>query len=137
MSIGIHSSFLPHTDPDASIAFYRDLLGFEVRMDVEQGGLHWITVGPPDQPDVSIVLTPPAVIPGTTEEERRTIEEMMAKGTFATLLLASTDVDADFERITARTADADIVQEPTDQPWGIRDFAIRDAAGNLLRIQQR
>jgi uncharacterized glyoxalase superfamily protein PhnB len=132
MSISIYSAFLPHTDPEASLAFYRDALGFEVRLDVGGGTMRWITVGPPDQPGTSIVLTPPAVDPGITDEERTTISEMMAKGTYAILVLASTDLDAAFERVEA--AGAEIVQEPTEQPYGVRDFAVRDPAGNLLRV---
>ena len=134
MDITIHSSFLPHDDPDASLAFYRDTLGFEVRNDVEYGGMHWITVGPPGQPDTSIVLYPPTATPGLTEDERRTIAEMMAKGTFGTLLLATRDLDGTFERVQA--GDAEVVQEPTDQPYGVRDCAFRDPAGNLVRIQE-
>ncbi|HSX59345.1 MAG TPA: VOC family protein [Tahibacter sp.] len=135
MNLSIHASFLPHTDADAALAFYRDTLGFEVRNDVGYNGMRWITIGPPGQPATSIVLHPPAVGPGITDEERRTIVEMMAKGTYATLLLATPDLDGVFERLQA--ADADIVEEPTDQPYGVRDCAVRDPAGNLLRIQQR
>jgi catechol 2,3-dioxygenase-like lactoylglutathione lyase family enzyme len=134
MPISIHSSFLPQDDPDAALAFYRDALGFEVRNDVEYGGLHWITVGPPGQPDTSIVLYPPAASPGVTDDERRTIAEMMAKGTFAVMLLATDDLDATFDRLQA--SDADVVQEPTEQPYGVRDCAFRDPAGNLIRIQE-
>ncbi|MDQ1625284.1 MAG: hypothetical protein QOJ49_782 [Actinomycetota bacterium] len=134
MDITIHSSFLPHDDPDAALAFYRDVLGFEVRDDVGYNGMHWITVGPADQPGTSIVLYPPAATPGITDDERRTIAEMMAKGTYATLLLATKDVDGTFERLQAR--DADVVQEPADQPYGVRDCAVRDPAGNLIRIQE-
>ena len=134
MDINIHSSFLPHDDPEASVAFYRDVLGFEVRLDVGGGKMRWITVGPPGQPDTSIVLHPPGVDPGITDEERRTSAEMMAKGTYATLLLATKDLDGAFERVQA--SDVDIVQEPTEQPYGIRDCALRDPAGNLVRIQQ-
>ena len=134
MTITIHQTLLPHDDPDASLAFYRDTLGFEVRNDVEYNGLHWITVGPADQPGTSIVLYPPEVTPGITDEERRTIAEMMAKGTYASIILATKDVDAAFERLQA--GDAEVVQEPTDQPYGIRDCAFRDPAGNLLRIQE-
>jgi uncharacterized glyoxalase superfamily protein PhnB len=133
MSITIHSSMLPHDDPDASLAFYRDTLGFEVRNDVEYAGMHWITVGPPDQPSTSIVLYPPAATPGVTDDERRTIAEMMAKGTFASINLATTDLDGTFERLQAS---AEVVQEPTEQPYGIRDCSVRDPAGNLIRIQQ-
>jgi uncharacterized glyoxalase superfamily protein PhnB len=134
MDIKIHASFLPHTDPDASMAFYRDTLGFEVRNDVGYEGMHWITVGPADQADTSIVLYPPAATPGITDDERRTIDEMMAKGTFASINLATTNVDGTFERLQA--GDADVVQEPTDQPYGVRDCAFRDPAGNLIRIQE-
>ncbi|OBH53292.1 glyoxalase [Mycobacterium colombiense] len=134
MTITIHSSFLPHEDPEASLAFYRDVLGFEVRLDVGKGTMRWITVGPPNQPDTSIVLNPPAANPGITDDERRTIAEMMAKGSYATLLLATNDLDGTFERLQA--GDVDIVQEPTDQPYGLRDCAVRDPAGNLIRIQQ-
>ena len=135
MDITIHSSFLPQDDPDAALAFYRDTLGFEGRLDVGYEGLRWITVGPPGQPDTSIVLTPPAVVPGITDDERRTILEMMAKGPYGALLLATGDLDATFERIQA--SGAEIVQEPIEQPYGVRDCALRDPAGNLIRIQQR
>ena len=134
MDITIHSSFLPQDDPDAAIAFYRDTLGFEVRMDVEYGGLHWITVGPASQPDVSIVLHPPGVDPGLTDDEKRTIAEMMAKGTYASILLGTKDLDSAFERVQA--GDAEVVQEPTEQPYGVRDCAVRDPAGNMVRIQE-
>ena len=134
-TISIHASFLPHDDPDASLAFYRDTLGFEVRGDVGKGKVRWITVGAADQPGTSIVLYPPAANPGINDEEQRTIAEMMAKGTYATILLATKDVDDVFERLQA--AEAEVVQEPTDQPYGVRDCAFRDPAGNLRRIQQR
>jgi len=134
MDITIHSSFLPHNDPDASLAFYRDTLGFEVRMDVEYGGMHWITVGPADQPGTSIVLHPPGADPGITDDERRTIAEMMAKGTYAGINLATADLDGAFERVQA--GGAEIAQEPTEQPYGVRDCAVRDPAGNLIRIQE-
>jgi catechol 2,3-dioxygenase-like lactoylglutathione lyase family enzyme len=134
MDITIHSSFLPYDDPDASLAFYRDLLGFEVRNDVGYGGMRWITVGPPGQPGTSIVLDPPAVDPGVTEDERRTIAEMMAKGTYAGINLASKNLDDVFARL--RDGGAEVVQEPTEQPYGIRDCAVRDPAGNLIRIQE-
>ena len=134
MDITINASFLPQNDPDAATAFYRDVLGFEVRNDVGYQGMHWITVGPADQPATSIVLFPPEATPGLTDDERRTVAEMMAKGTYATLLLATKDVDATFEQLQG--SDAEVVQEPTDQPYGVRDCAFRDPAGNLLRIQQ-
>ena len=126
MDITIHASFLPHDDPEASLAFYRDTLGFEVRSDVGNGTMRWITVGPAGQPDTSILLAPPAADPGITDEERRTIVEMMAKGTYGWILLATADLDGIFERVQA--TDADIVQEPTEQPYGVRDCAVRDPA---------
>jgi catechol 2,3-dioxygenase-like lactoylglutathione lyase family enzyme len=134
MDITISQAYLPHNDPDASLAFYRDVLGFEVRNDVGYGGLRWITVGPADQGATSIVLHPPAVDPGITDDERRTIAEMMAKGTYAVINLATKDLDGTFERVQA--GDTEIVQEPTEQPYGVRDCAVRDPAGNLIRIQQ-
>lgn len=134
MNLTIHSSFLPHNDPDATLAFYRDTLGFEVRKDVGYKGLRWITVGPAGQPDTNIVLHPPAATPGITDEERRTIAEMMAKGTYAMLILASADLDGTFERVQA--SGAEVVQEPTDQPYGIRDCAFRDPSGNHIRINE-
>ncbi|NDZ16510.1 glyoxalase [Variovorax sp. WS11] len=134
MDITIHASFLPHNDPDAALAFYRDTLGFEVRNDVGYGGMRWITVGPAGQPGTSIVLNPPAATPGLTDDERRTIAEMMAKGTYAMLLLATKDLAGTFERLQA--SGAEVVQEPTEQPYGVRDCAFRDPAGNLIRLQE-
>jgi len=134
MEISIHATFLPHEEPEASLAFYRDALGFEVRNDVGKGTMRWITVGPPDQPGTSIVLHPPAVDPGITDEERRTITEMMAKGTYGIILLATKNVDEAFAKVEA--SGAEVVQEPTDQPYGVRDCAFRDPAGNLVRINQ-
>ena len=134
LDITIHASFLPHDDPDASLDFYRDTLGFEVRGDVGYGGMRWITVGPADQPGTSIVLHPPAADPGITGDERRTIAEMMAKGTYAGILLATADLDGTFARLQSGVAE--VVQEPTEQPYGVRDCAFRDPAGNLVRIQE-
>src|SRR6187399_3320040 len=134
MDIAIHQTFLPHDDPDASLGFYRDTLGFEVRNDVGYDGMHWITVGPAGQPGTSIVLHPPGADPGITDDERRTIAEMMAKGTYGWILLATADLDDTFEKVQA--GGAEVVQEPTEQPYGIRDCAFRDPAGNLVRIQE-
>ena len=134
MDITIHSSFLPHTDPDAALAFYRDTLGFEVRGDVGSGTIRWITVGPPGQPGTSVVLFPPDANPGLTDDERRTIAEMMAKGTFGMLLLATRDLDATFAAIEA--SGAEVMQEPTEQPYGVRDCAFRDPSGNHIRINE-
>ena len=134
MTLTLHTMFLPHTDADASLAFYRDTLGFEVRNDVGYGDMRWITVGAPDQPGTCIVLEPPAADPSTTDDERRIITEMMAKGTYARIILATQDLDATFERLQA--TGADVVQEPTVQPYGVRDCAFRDPAGNLIRINE-
>jgi uncharacterized glyoxalase superfamily protein PhnB len=134
MDVTIHTTFLPHDDPEASLAFYRDALGFEVRNDVGYGGKRWITVGPPGQPGTSIVLHPPAADPGITDDERSTIAEMMAKGTYATIILATKDLDGTFAQLQA--SNAEVAQEPTDQPWGVRDCAFRDPAGNQVRINE-
>jgi catechol 2,3-dioxygenase-like lactoylglutathione lyase family enzyme len=134
MDINIHYAFLPQNDPDAALGFYRDLLGFEVRNDVGYNGMRWLTVGPPDQPGVSVVLYPPEAEPGLTDDERRTVAEMMAKGSYGRITFASSDLDRDFERLQA--AAVDVIEEPTDQPYGVRDCAIRDPAGNLIRINQ-
>jgi catechol 2,3-dioxygenase-like lactoylglutathione lyase family enzyme len=134
MDLTIYQAYLPHDDPDAALAFYRDTLGFEVRNEVKHGGMRWIIVGPANQPGTSIVLYPPAADPGLTDDERRTVAEMMAKGTYAGINLATTDLDGTFERLQA--SDAEVVQEPIEQPYGVRDCAFRDPAGNLIRIQE-
>src|SRR6478672_6060562 len=134
MDVTIHSSFLPHDDADKALAFYRDTLGFELRNDVGYNGMRWLTVGPPGQPAVNVVLHPPGVDPGITEDERRTIVEMMAKGTYGSIMLATPDLDATFEKLQG--SGADVVQEPMDQHWGSRDCAVRDPAGNMVRIQE-
>ena len=134
MDLTIHTTVLPHLDPDASVAFYRDHLGFEVRTDVGRGSMRWITVGPPGQPGTSILLAPPVADPGVTDEERRTITEMIAKGTYGWIMLATRDLDSTFEALQA--TDAEVVQEPTEQPYGVRDCAVRDPAGNMVRIQE-
>ena len=134
MDLTIHTTFLPHDDPEAALAFYRDTLGFEVRNDVGYKGMRWITVGPPDQPGTSIVLHPPAATPGITDDERRTILELMAKGSYFGVNLATADLDGTFAKLEA--SGAEVVQEPTDQPYGLRDCAFRDPAGNLIRIQE-
>jgi catechol 2,3-dioxygenase-like lactoylglutathione lyase family enzyme len=137
MEITIHSSMLPHDDPEASLSFYREVLGFEVRLDVGGGNMRWITVGPPNQPDTNIVLYPPDATPGLTDDERRLIHEMMAKGTYAQINLATKDLDGTFERVQAGLdGQGEVVQEPTEQPYGVRDCALRDPAGNMIRIQE-
>ncbi|MFD5599142.1 VOC family protein [Leucobacter sp. NPDC058333] len=134
MKINIHHTFLPHLDPEASVAFYRDVLGFEVRNDVGYEAMRWVTIGPADQPDTSIVLTPPAVDPGLTDAERQTINELIAKGAYASVVFATDDLDALYERVEASSVE--VIQEPMEQDWGSRDFAFRDPAGNTVRVQQ-
>jgi len=134
MELTVHHTFLPHEDPEASLAFYRDVLGFEVRNDVGRGTMRWITVGPADDSATTIVLSPPTADPGVTDDERRTIAEMMAKGTYRMIVLATRDLDVAFERVQG--SGAEVAQEPTDQPYGVRDCAVRDPAGNLIRIQE-
>lgn len=134
MSLSINASFLPFKESEESLRFYRDVLGFEMRLDVGEGNMRWITLGAPGQPDTSVVLQPPVADPGVTEAESDVIAEMMAKGTYAALNLASSTLDEDFDAIAA--AGAEVVQEPTDQFYGVRDCALRDPAGNLIRIQQ-
>lgn len=134
MNITIAQSFLPHNDPDASVAFYRDILGFEIRNDVGYEGMRWLTVGPADQPDTGIVLHPPTVAPGITDDEQRTILELMAKGSYFGVNLATTDLDGTFAKLEA--SGAEVVQEPTEQPYGVRDCAFRDPSGNMIRIQE-
>jgi catechol 2,3-dioxygenase-like lactoylglutathione lyase family enzyme len=134
MDITIHYTFLPHTDPEASLAFYRDTLGFEVRKDVGYENMRWITVGPPDHPETSIVLNPPAADPTISDDERNTILELMAKGNYGAVTLATDDLDGLFARLEA--GGAEVLQEPMDQDYGVRDCAFRDPAGNLIRINQ-
>lgn len=134
MNIIIHSSYLPQTDPDATLAFYRDVLGFEVRNDVGYEGQRWITVGPKDQPDTAIVLHPPTATPGLTDEEQRMLLELIAKGSYFGVNLATHDLDGTFEKLEA--SGAEVIQEPTDQPYGLRDCAFRDPSGNMIRMQQ-
>lgn len=134
IDITIHTTFLPHTDPEASLGFYRDLLGFELVQDVGQGAMRWLTFVSPAQPETRLVLTPPAADPGVTEDERRTIVELMAKGSYQSIILGTKDLDGVFAKLQA--ADAEVVSEPTEQPWGVRDCAFRDPAGNMVRIDQ-
>lgn len=133
MNISLEHCFLAVDDYDAALTFYRDVLGFEVKNDVGKGDMRWITASPPSQPDVSIVLSPPGV--QGSPEDQSAIRDMMAKGTFGMLVFHTDDVDATFEQIQA--AGAEVIQEPTDQPWGPRDCAFRDPAGNVLRFNQK
>ncbi|MFT3876095.1 MAG: VOC family protein [Propioniciclava sp.] len=134
MTITINASFLPHTDAEASLAFYRDVLGFEVRLDVGYQNMRWITVGPPNQRDTAIVLHPSGVGDGLTAEESALLNQIVAKGGYFGIGLATDDLDATFAQLEARGAD--VVQEPIEQDYGVRDAAFRDPAGNLIRIQE-
>ena len=134
MDITIHSSFLPHLDPEASLAFYRDVLGFEVRLDVGYEDMRWSTAGPAGQPDTAIVLHPPGATPGLTDDERATLLEVIAKGSYFGVNLAAHLLDATFAQLEANGAE--IVQEPIEQDYGLRDCAFRDPAGNMIRMQE-
>ena len=134
MNLTIHNTFLPADNPEPSQAFWRDTMGFEVRLDVGYGDMRWITVGPPGQPQTSIVLHPPAADPGLSDQEKRTIAELMAKGSYASIVLSTPNVDETFEQVQKNGGD--VVQEPIDQPYGLRDCAFRDPAGNMVRINQ-
>ncbi|MFC0676163.1 VOC family protein [Brachybacterium hainanense] len=132
--LSISASYLPHTDAEASLAFYRDLLGFEVRMDVGGGQLRWITMGPPGQEDTAVVLHPVLSDDGITEAEHAALLAIIAKGSYFGINLATPVLDVVFARLVE--GGADVVQEPMDQDYGIRDAAVRDPAGNQIRLQQ-
>jgi uncharacterized glyoxalase superfamily protein PhnB len=134
MDVQLQNCFLSVDDHDKAIAFYRDALGFEVRNDVSAYGMRWVTIGSPSQPDVSVVLEPPAADPGISASDREAIADLLAKGILGRLNFTTTDVDAVFEHVQA--TGAEVVQEPMDQAYGVRDCAFRDPAGNLVRINQ-
>lgn len=131
MDVRLQDCFLLVDDHDKAIAFYRDALGFEVRNDVSAYGMRWVTVGPPSQPDINIVLEPPAADPGISAADREAIADLLAKGLLRGLNFAASDLDATFERVQA--TGAEVIQEPMDQSYG-RDCAFRDPAGNMIRI---
>ena len=134
MDVKLHSCFLSVDDHDKAIAFYRDALGFEVRNDVSAYGMRWVTMGPPSQPDVNIVLEPPAADPGISPSDRVAIGDLLAKGLLRGLIFSTPDLEGIFDRVEA--TGAEVVQEPMDQAYGVRDCAFRDPAGNLIRINQ-
>lgn len=135
MDVTLHHAFLPHTDAEAALGFYRDLLGLELRNDVGYDGMRWLTLGPAGGTGTTLVLHPPAVDPGVSDDERRTVLELIAKGSYgAALTLATDDLDGLFKRLV--DGGADVLQEPMDQPYGVRDCAFRDPTGNLLRINE-
>ncbi|MCS5724209.1 VOC family protein [Herbiconiux sp. CPCC 203407] len=133
MTISLSHVHLLADDPDAALAFYRDTLGLELRSEVENDGFRWITLSTPDQPEIEIVISQPRA--GHSEEDGAAIEALLAKGELPGLLFRTDDLDGAFERVRA-AGNAEIVQEPTDQFWGVRDAAFRDPAGNMVRISQ-
>jgi catechol 2,3-dioxygenase-like lactoylglutathione lyase family enzyme len=134
MTINLSTCFIAVDDFDKAIAFYRDVLGLEVRLDVGYEGMRWVTVGSPDQPDVNIVLEPPLADPNAASADKEAMAALLAKGFLRGVIFSTDDVDATFERV--RAAGADVLQEPIDQPYGVRDCAFRDPAGNMLRFNQ-
>lgn len=133
MDVKLDACFLSVDDHDKAIEFYRDALGFEVRNDVRAYGMRWVTIGPPSQPDIDIVLEPPAADPGISPSDREAISDLLAKGLLRGLNFRTPDLDGIFDRIQA--TGAEVVQEPMEQSYG-RDCAFRDPAGNMIRILQ-
>lgn len=134
MDITLSQCFIAVDDHDKALAFYRDVLGLDVRNDVGFEGMRWVTVGAPSQPDVAIVLEPPLADPGASPADRRAMAELLAKGLLRGVIFQTDDCDATFERI--RDAGGEVLQEPLDQPYGVRDCSFRDPAGNMLRFNQ-
>ena len=131
MNLTLSTCFVLVNDPDEALAFYRDKLGMEVRNDVARESFRWITVGSAAQPGVSIVLT--NYVNGSPEDND-TVAAMIAKGALYGVHLQADDLDGTFQQL--RDGGAEIVQEPVEQPWGVRDGAVRDPSGNLIRIEQ-
>lgn len=134
MDIKLSQCFIAVDDHDKALAFYRDVLGLEVRNDVEFEGMRWVTVGSPSQPDVNIVLEPPLADPNAAPEDKQAMAELLAKGMLRGVIFATDNCDAMFERISA--AGGEVLQEPMDMPYGVRDCAFRDPSGNLVRFMQ-
>ena len=135
MDLKLHNCFIAVDDHDKAIAFYCDVLGLEIRNDVKYEGMRWTTVGPPLQPDVSIVLEPPAANPDLSPADREVMEQLLAKGVLRGVNFTTEDCDALYARVAA--SGAEVIQEPTDMPYGVRDCAFRDPAGNMLRFMER
>ncbi|MEU8982104.1 VOC family protein [Streptomyces sp. NPDC048309] len=135
MDVKLSQCFIAVDDHDKAIAFYRDVLGLEVRNDVGFEGMRWVTVGSPLQPDVEIVLEPPAANPDASPADKQAMAELLAKGMLRGVIFSTADCDALYDRV--RASGAEVLQEPTDQPYGLRDCAFRDPAGNLLRFTER
>ncbi|HEY9373426.1 VOC family protein [Streptomyces sp.] len=134
MDINLSQCFIATDDHDKAIPFYRDVLGLEVRNDVGFEGMRWVTVGSPAQPDVDIVLETPLADPSASPADREAVAALLAKGLLRGVIFNTDDVDAVFERI--RAAGGEVLQEPVDQPYGVRDCAFRDPSGNMLRFAQ-
>ena len=134
MTISVSQCFIAVDDHDRAIAFYRDVLGLEVRLDVGYEGMRWVTVGAPSQPDVNIVLEPPIADPNASEADQRAAAELLAKGLLRGVIFTTDDCDATFEKV--RAAGGEVLQEPMDMPYGVRDCAFRDPSGNMLRFAQ-
>jgi len=131
MALTLSTCFVLVHDPDAALAFYRDALGLELRNDVARENFRWITVGAAAQPGVGIVLT--NYLNGSPADSDA-LAALVAKGALNGVHFHTDDLDGTFEKV--RAEGGEIVQEPTDQPWGTRDFAVRDPSGNLVRIDQ-
>jgi predicted enzyme related to lactoylglutathione lyase len=134
MDLKLSHCFIAVDDHDKALAFYRDALGLEVRNDVSFEGMRWVTVGPPLQPEIDIVLEPPTATPNASQADREAAAQLLAKGLLRAVIFTTDDVDGAFERIQA--SGAEVLQEPMNQPYGVRDCAFRDPAGNMLRFNQ-
>lgn len=123
-------TFIQVHDQDAALAFYRDVIGLKPCVDADMGEWRWLTLTPPGQPDVQIALCNP--IMARSPEDAVTVRELLAKGALDGVIFQVDDVDGTFERI--RAAGAEVVQEPIDQPYGVRDCSFRDPSGNQVRF---
>jgi catechol 2,3-dioxygenase-like lactoylglutathione lyase family enzyme len=135
MDLRLSHTFIAVDDHDKALGFYRDVLGLEVKTDVGFEGMRWVTLSPPAQPEIEIVLEPPSGDPNASPADKQALTELLAKGMLRAVIFTTDDVDATFEHI--RASGAEVLQEPVDQPYGVRDCAFRDPAGNLLRFNQR
>jgi len=135
MQLKVSHCFIAVHDHDEALAFYRDVLGLEVRNDVKYEGMRWVTVGPKAQPDVNIVLEPPAANPNASPQDKRVMSQLLANGMLRAVIFATDDCDATFARVCQ--AGAEVLQEPKDQSDGVRDSAFRDPSGNMVRFSQK
>jgi predicted enzyme related to lactoylglutathione lyase len=132
MNLTVSHFHITVTDPDAALLFYRDALGLELKNEVNQGGFRWLTLSPPSQPELQVVLSEARA--GRPPADGEQLEALVTKGSIMGAIFNSTDLDTTFEKV--RASGAEVMQEPTDQPWGVRDCAFRDPAGNMIRINQ-